>query len=725
MTYLSFIFMQDTLLGVAAVMMYPLQMYVIPKLQRKINALAKQRVRTVRRFSDRVGETVAGITEIHAHDTSHYARALVANLLGKIFDIRFEIYRRKFFVKFLNNFLDKITPFFFYSVGGYFAIIGELSVGALVAALAAYKDISAPWKELLKYYQTKEDIRVKYTQVIEQFQPEGMLSEALLDREPEEIKPLTGALVSTNLSYAEDPATKVLDTVSFGFDLGKHVITVGLDNSGKGELGMLLARLIGPTGGRISIDEQNLAELPESVVGRRIAYVGQNAYIFAGTVRENLLYSLKRRPLRDPVYDEEEKLNRERELKAALKAKNSPLDLRADWVDYAAAGVANADELETKILETIRVAQIEDDVYQLGLRGTVVPDRYPVLAQRVLEARENLRIRLQDSGVQDLLEPFDRDLYNSNMTVAENLLFGSSRDPAFDPKNLSNNPDVREVLDNTNLTWDMVNIGKRVAETMIELFADVDPGSELFDRFSFISSEDLPEFRNLLVRAEQAGIGALVEEDRASLLALTLKLIPSQHRLGMIDDDIRTRLVAARKALAERLSQRHLQVEVFDRTRFNSAISVQDNILFGRPHPQRVKAQAQLREAISQIVDDMGLRDEIIKVGLDYEVGTGGSRLSLAVRQKLAIARCLIKNPDILIVNQATSALDATAERHVLHSMIDYRKNSSLIWISDRAEFAKHFDHVMVMDGGKLRQQGTYEELKNQGGLFPQLLPAA
>ena len=725
LTYLSFIFAQDALLGIAAVMLYPLQMYVIPKLQRKINALAKQRVRTVRRLSDRVGETVSGIAEIHAHDTSRYARAHVADLLGKVFDIRYELYRRKFFIKFLNNFLDKITPFFFYSVGGYFAIIGELSIGALVAALAAYKDISAPWKDLLKYYQTKEDMRVKYTQVIEQFQPEGMVAEALLDREPEEVKSLTGSLVSTNVSYAEDPAIRVVDGVSFGFDLGKHVITVGLDNSGKDELGMLLARLITPTGGRISINEQSLAELPESVVGRRISHVGQNAYIFAGTVRDNLLYGLKCRPLRDPDYDDDTKLNRERELKAALKAKNSPFDIRADWIDYAAAGVTNADELEAKTLEVIRVAQLENDVYHLGLRGTVVPDRYPTLAQHVVEARENLRARLHESGFGDLLEPFDRDLYNTNMTVAENLLFGSSRDPAFDPENLSANPDVRQVLDETNLTQDMVGIGKQVAETMIELFTDVDPDSELFERFSFISAEDLPEFRSLLMRAERDGLDGLSEEDRARLLALTLKVIPSQHRLGVIDEKTQARLVAAREALAKRLAQRDLQVEVFDQEKFNSAISVQDNILFGRPHPQRAQARVRLRELIAQIVDDLGLRDEIVKVGLDYEVGTGGSRLSLALRQKLAIARCLIKNPDVLIVNQATNALDAAAERHVLQSLIDHRKNRSLIWISDRAELAQHFDHVMVMEGGKLRQQGTYEELKNQGGIFPQLLPAA
>src|SRR3546814_7980036 len=73
--------------------------------------------------------------------------------------IRFEIYQRKFFIKFLNNFINQLTPFFFYAIGGYLVIRGNLSFGALIAVLAAYKDLAGPWKELLDYYQMKEEDR--------------------------------------------------------------------------------------------------------------------------------------------------------------------------------------------------------------------------------------------------------------------------------------------------------------------------------------------------------------------------------------------------------------------------------------------------------------------------------------------------------------------------------------------------------------------------------------
>ena len=151
----GYILMQDWVLGLAAAGMIPIQGYIIPKLQKRVNALGKQRVQNVRRLSDHLGESISGISEIHAHDTSFYELSRFANRLGAIYDIRYDIYRRKFFIKFLNNFIDKLTPFFFFSIGGYLVIQGDLTVGALVAVLNAYKELASPWKELLSWVSAK------------------------------------------------------------------------------------------------------------------------------------------------------------------------------------------------------------------------------------------------------------------------------------------------------------------------------------------------------------------------------------------------------------------------------------------------------------------------------------------------------------------------------------------------------------------------------------------
>src|SRR5947208_6552699 len=377
LTIVLFMFIQDPLLGAAAIALYPVQGYVIPKLQRITNQLAKRRVRTVRQVADRVQESAAGLVEIQANDTVKLQLTDFAHILGFIYDIRFEIYRRKFFTKFLNNFIGQLTPFFFYSLGGYLVIRGNLSFGALVAILAAYKDLASPWKELLDFYQIKENSRITYEQIVEQFQPSGMADARLLLEEPERIMPLTGELSVANLSLAEDDRSRVVDAVSFTVKLDEHVAVIGQSGSGKSELALLLARLVGASSGRITIGGADLAELPVAVIGRRIGYVGGMPYLFAGTLRDNLLLGLRHLPLRPPEYDEEAARRRARQLHEARRSGNIDFDLHADWIDYQSAGVADQAQLMQRIAEVPARLGFEEDVYRLCRRGRLDPATDP------------------------------------------------------------------------------------------------------------------------------------------------------------------------------------------------------------------------------------------------------------------------------------------------------------------------------------------------------------
>ncbi len=722
LTYLSFIFVQDPLLGLFAVVLYPPQIYLIPKLQKKVNLLAKKRVQTVRKLADGVGESVSGVTEIHANDTSHYERAKISDKLGTIYDIRFDIYKRKFFIKFLNNFLDQLTPFFFYAIGGYFVIQGDLSLGALVAVLAAYKDIGPPWKELLKFYQITEDIRVKYAQIIEQFQPENMLEVDLQDKAPDHIDPVKGTLMASNLRYTEDQIVNLVDGANFKIDLGYHVSAVGITGGGKDEIARLIARLIMPSGGRITINDENLARYPEAVLGRRTAYVGSNAYVFTGTVFDNIVYGLKHRPVSTVEYDGQEAVERERAVKEAIASGTTSDDVNANWVDYVAAGAADEKQLTERVFEVLKVTTLEEDVYKLGLNGTVRMGTHDDLIARVLEARAALRERLSDPKIAGLVEAFDRDHYNTNMTVAENLLFGSSIHPSFDIENLSNNDQVIKVLQECNLTQDFLVIGRKIADVMLELFADVPSDSELFEQFSFISAEDLPIFHSLLKRTSEDKFDELANEDRILLLSLPFKLIPARHRLGLIDEALQKRVVEARQVLYTELGEDNEYVSFFDREKFNPAITIQDNILFGRLAYGQARAQSRVGELIRETVEALGLRQQIMTAGLDYDVGISGSRLSLAQRQKLVIARSLLKRPDLLILNEATGPLDPAAEDKIIDNLIDCMKGKGLIAVLSRVELAERFEHTLVVENGRVVEQGPTRELLTSNGSLASMM---
>lgn len=720
----GYILMQDWVLGLAAAGMIPIQGYIIPKLQKKVNALGKLRVQHVRRLADHIGESVSSIEEIHAHDTSFFELSRFTNRMGAIYDIRYEIYNRKFFIKFLNNFIDKLTPFFFFSIGGYLVIQGSLTVGALVAVLNAYKDLASPWKELLAWYQQKEDVRIKYEQVVEQFEPQGMLDEELQATDPEDgPSPIKGKLIVNNVGLADEDGVRALDAISFTVPVESHTAIVGDGGSGKTELGTVLARLISPTSGTIVFGGSDLATLPEAVTGRRIAYVGASPYLQAVSVGDNILYGLKHRMI-GPAEPDTPPIGDAIDIEEAILTGNSPYDYNADWVDLKEAGVDDRNGLKRRLVEVLQLVDMDEEVYRFGLRGVIDPARQPEVAERIMAARSALRERLADPAVALLIEPFDIEKYNSNATVAENILFGLPVGGAFDPQNLAGNDYIKSVLDKVKLSDDFLEMGKQVAQTMLELFADLPPGHEFFEQFSFINSDDLPEFQAILGRAAR-GADGLTPDDRERLISLPFKLIQARHRLGMIDDQMVPRILEARRVFAEGLPENlRNTIAFFDADTYNAAASLQDNILFGKVSYGQAQAEAKVGRLIGEIVDDLELRDIVVAAGLAFQAGNGGARLSQGQRQKLSIARGLVRHPDILLLNEASANLDAVSQNKVMENILRAREGQGVLWILNRVSDAKYFDHVIVMKSGRVVETGTFEELSNANGDFQALLAA-
>ena len=725
LTIFVFMFVQDPMLGAAAVALYPLQGYLIPKMQRIIRRLGRERVRKVRVLSDRIAETIAARSEIRANDAAAYQLTDISHRLGEIYDIRFEIYNRKFFVKFLNNLIGNITPFMFFLIGGYFVIKGQLSWGALVAVLAAYKELSSPWKELLDFYQNQQDVAIKYEQVVEQFQVPEMLDKRLLLEEPEEVEPLRGEVTAANLGVTDSDGIHLLEAVSFEFPLGTDVAIVGQSNSGRSLVPQLFARLVTPTSGRLLIGDTDLNSVPLAVSGRRIGYVGPITYLLSASVRDNLLLGLRHRPSRVLGDGSAGEQSRARELEEARKSGSIEYDIAADWIDYQQAGVADAAELELRMVEVLRLVDLEEDVHLFGLRGRLDPDRQPDTAQRLLEARRVLAERLEGSDLAHLVERFDPDRYNTNSPVSVNLLFGTPIGPAFEGDGLARSAYVQKVLDEVGLTHDLLEVGAGVARMMIELFAGLHPEHALFEEFSVISADDLPVFEGILKRMEIAGVEKLLQSPRERLLSLALKVVAARDPLDLIDEQMQQRILEARRAFAAGLPEElRRSVEFFDPERYNAAASVQENVLFGTIVRGESGGRERVRAAITQVLDELDLRRTLIEVGLDYPVGTGGSRLSEVQRQKLAIAAAVLKRPDLMALNDATAVLDGATETALLERLKSEFAGRSLVWSLHRPRLASAFDRVLIMENGRLVDQGPPTELQKPGSPLAPLLAA-
>ena len=719
---LTFLFVQNPIMAAAAVSLYPLQVYLIPKLQSRVNALGKERVRLVRRLSDRIGETVSGVQEVHIHDTSRFERADFASRLGAIFDVRYQIYKQKFLIKFINNFIQQLGPFFFYSLGGFLVIRGSLDIGTLVAAIAAHKDLAAPWKELLRYYQMMEDSRIKYDQVITQFAPAGMRDASFQDDEPEKDEALLGEMSAANLTMLDDQDAPVVDGVSLNIGLDKSVAIVGGGGSGRENLALLLSRLVDADKGRISIAGRDMATFPESITGRRMSFVGQGGHVFSGTIGGNLFYGLKHRTM-GPNPDAESEKHHASMVSEAKASGNATEDFNAQWIDYAAAGVDGSDALAEEGLRVLKMVGLDDDVYQFGLRGTADPNSNPELAAAILSAREALRERIKDPAIASLIETFDRAKYNTNATGGENLLFGNPVGNAFNMERLAENDYVLSVLRTAGLTEPLLHAGYQVAATMIELFADLPADHEFFQQFSFISSDDLPDYQAILGRTDRDHLDDLKDEDRARLLSLPFLMIPARHRLGIIDEDVQTQILSAREVFAAELpDDLSGAIEFYDPDKYIRAANLQDNILFGKIAYGEAQAASQVGSLITEVIGERNLTDTVARVGFAYDVGIGGARLTPAQRQKLVLARSLMKHPDVLILAEATAALDTTAQASIMENLLKEYAGRSLIWSLQRPDLGRNFDHVVVMSGGKIVEQGTFADLEKSGAALPALL---
>ncbi len=110
-----------------------------------------------------------------------------------------------------------------------------------------------------------------------------------------------------------------------------------------------------------------------------------------------------------------------------------------------------------------------------------------------------------------------------------------------------------------------------------------------------------------------------------------------------------------------------------------------------------------------------------LKDGLDYQVGEGGKNLSGGQRQRLSIARALLKNPSILILDEATSSLDSKSEKLFQVALDKISKKYTLIVIAHKFDSIKNLDNIIVLNDGKIIQQGTFTKLVEKSGLFKDL----
>lgn len=727
LTAMIFILVQSFWLGLIAAFIVLIQGIFIPRMRKRLIILGRERQLTARELAGRVGEVFDGINVVRTNDTSNYERADISHRLGRIFKIRYDLYQWKFLVKFINNFLAQVTPFVFYSVGGFFALQGRLDIGQLVAVIAAYKDLPTPLKELIDWDQARQNVDVKYAQVIEQFDVDDIVDANLqaLSREP--IKPLTQPVSAVDVSHTDDGGTKVLDQVKLAVQPGEVVAIIDASGSGGEVLAEALVRLIRPESGQIMIGNQDISNLPEAITGRRLAYAASEAYLFQGSMRDNLLYGLKHAPYREKTYDGDAEKARQWEIREAEAVGNSTFDVHSDWIDYDAVNVKDANELLPTIIRMLATVGLSQDVFDLGLRSSMSPEQHPKLSSQIRKVRAGLRARLESEGLTDIVEPFELDSYNSEATIAENLIFGAPIGPAFSDENLGTNGYFRSVLKASRLDERLYQLGIEIASNVIEILGELPPDHSFFQQWMFMTADELPDYRALLQKVKDKPFHLVGPADATKIIGLTFSYSEPRYRFGLLDAALMKEIVKARKLFHQGLPETLKEaIETYDPERYNSAASLLDNALFGRIAHRQAHGAEKIRTIVREVFEELGLYGDVVDAGLDFNVGAGGKRLTIAQRQKLNLARALLKRADYIILNKPLSAVDVRSQEKVARAVLeltceqDWRP--AIMWVLSSPHMSKLFERVVVFERGRPVEDGKYDTLITEKGSFAAML---
>ena len=144
--------------------------------------------------------------------------------------------------------------------------------------------------------------------------------------------------------------------------------------------------------------------------------------------------------------------------------------------------------------------------------------------------------------------------------------------------------------------------------------------------------------------------------------------------------------------------------------------SVFANIAFGRPHSTQEEVEAAARIA--------NAHEFISAMPEQYQsnIGDKGVKLSGGQRQRLCIARAVLTNPPLMLLDEATSALDTESEKLVQEALNNLMKNRTSLIIAHRLSTIQSVDHILVLDNGRIVEEGNHAELIEQDGLYKKLI---
>lgn len=706
LTILAFLFMQSVWFALAAVALIPLQAWLIPRMQRQINLLNRSRVKEVRKLASEIGESAAGAVDLRRSGATRYRAALISDRLARLFYIRFDIYQKKFFMKFVNNFITQLTPLIFYAFGGYLVIKGNLTLGALVAALAAHKDLSAPWNELLNYYNQIQENALRWVIVTERFAPPGMIDEAIFEGEPAEIPSLAGNIELNDVTLRSAEGTVVLKDITLTIPAGATVALSVENEEDRRAVAEMLTRELTPAAGSVTVAGHDMARLHQGVIAARIGYASSRPFVVQGSFGANVMAPLMVYP--QPTTDPAKTKRLETESREAFRSGNSTDPLSVDWIDPQRAGLGSDTEVRDWWLGLTEAIDTDRMLFTRGLDQKFLAADAPELAQKLVELRPEIARRLADAGLETIFFRFERDRYNPALPVAGNLLFAVPKDQ-ITQEMLAGESSFLQLLRQLHLEKELLHLSRDVIEMLSQTFGLDGTDHPLFRKLR-LDPQIYSAAVSLLDRTSDASVESLSDTDLALLLSVPFQV--SAEQIGpAFSDEMKDRIVRLRQQAAS-----FLKTEVaglyapLDAEEFSPGLTVLENAIFGKISESAGTGTDQLREIVLRALEDAGLRRAVTNLMFDMPTDLGGKNLTALLAEMLDLSRAVIKRPDVLILDQALASFDAAGRDAANARIRKLLPDTTIIHLQSRTEDPSLYDLHFEIRYAQIVGAGTQAE---------------
>ncbi|MGD9238283.1 MAG: ATP-binding cassette domain-containing protein, partial [Desulfobacterales bacterium] len=502
------------------------------------------------------------------------------------------------------------------------------------------------------------------------------------DREAFDLKPSVDV---RDLSFVTDSGIRLLDGINLSLNAGEHLALVGFSGSGKSTLALCIGQLYSYTSGRVLIGDKEVSNLTKKDIVNNMGFVAQSPFIFEGTIQENLLYSCR---------------------------------AKANGDGQNEADLPTLDD----IIAVLQQTGIFVDVLRFGMNTILAHDQNQQLVDVIIRVRENFQ-RDYGEELADYVEFFDENQYLYYSSVAENLIFGTPNKTEFENTNLCMNPYFLKFLKQADLTRPLLSLGADLARQTVDILGNLPPDAVFFEQ-SPILAEELNSFKAVVEKLRRRKLHELSAEHHKQVLDLALRFVPGVHKMVALPAFLENLILEGRALFREKISVDDPEaITSYKVSEYIYSQTILNNIFFGKTKTANPRAQEKINQSIIQLLIEEDLLETITEIGMYYQVGTKGDKLSGGQQQKLAIARVFLKNPNILIMDEATSALDNKSQARIQNLLeTRWKKKNTVISVVHRLDTIKTYDQVAVMKAGKILEIGTYDELMARKGMLYELV---